>query len=294
MCGQGDIQIIHNWRASHTIENLKRIVEEKGYSAISVGSFGHAALKKFDYQLTVSHCKATSGYTNQLYIWYPKSSGPSVEGSRKINPRINQELNDTARNTNDVGKIRHLVSQGADLLSTNGAMWRHTPLHQAAYHGRPRVIKVLIELARNQGVLKKNLDMSSNPCGRWSSGTPIELARGGNHHENVRLLEEAARSCDQHSEGGRHFKLSGWTGYNSRFNGKYDIVEGLNVGGKGVYQHMHSEGVGAGHDWCRVWWHHGAWRIGHVSWISGDKMLNVAHIKSDALWPGAITPRTCD
>ena len=69
MCGQGDVEIIHNWRSTHSVDDLKRIVEQKGYSAVCVGSFGHAALKKFPYQLTPGHCKPSRGYTNTLYIW---------------------------------------------------------------------------------------------------------------------------------------------------------------------------------------------------------------------------------
>ena len=62
--------------------------------------------------------------------------------------RINKELNDTARNTEDVSRIRKLVKDGAHLLSTNGHPWNHTPLHQAAYHGRTRSVEILIELLR--------------------------------------------------------------------------------------------------------------------------------------------------
>ena len=69
MCGQGDVEIIHDWRSTHSVDDLKRIVEQKGYSAVCVGSFGHAALKKFPYQLTPGHCKPSRGYTNTLYIW---------------------------------------------------------------------------------------------------------------------------------------------------------------------------------------------------------------------------------
>ena len=47
---------------------------------------------------------------------------------------LNTELNNVARNTNDLAKARELVAAGADLRSTNGGTWRHTPLHQAAYH----------------------------------------------------------------------------------------------------------------------------------------------------------------
>jgi hypothetical protein len=79
MAYQGDVEIIGDWKRSHSVESLKRIVEEKGYSAVCVGSFGHAALKKFDYQLTEEHCKPSSGYTNTLYIWFPsgKKVGPA-------------------------------------------------------------------------------------------------------------------------------------------------------------------------------------------------------------------------
>ena len=76
MCGQGDVEIIPNWRATHSIEDLKRIVEQKGYSAFTVSSgqpsFGHAALKKFPYQLTAGHCKPITTCCNHpctIYIW---------------------------------------------------------------------------------------------------------------------------------------------------------------------------------------------------------------------------------
>ena len=69
MAYQGDVEIIHNWREEHSIEDLQRVVERKGYSAISVGSFDHAALKKFPYQLTADHCEPSPGYSNTLYIW---------------------------------------------------------------------------------------------------------------------------------------------------------------------------------------------------------------------------------
>ena len=75
MCGQGDVEVIHNWRGKHVIEELMRKVEQNGYSAVCVGSFGHAALKKFPYQLTAGHCKPSSGYTNTLYIWSGGGSG---------------------------------------------------------------------------------------------------------------------------------------------------------------------------------------------------------------------------
>jgi len=72
MCGQGDVEIIKDWKSKYSIEDLKRMVEQKGYSAISVGSFGHAALKKFSYQLKQEHCNPSRGYTNSIYIYNNK------------------------------------------------------------------------------------------------------------------------------------------------------------------------------------------------------------------------------
>ena len=80
MSNQGDKEIIHSWRAKHSIEDLKRIVEQKGYSAISVGSFDFAALKKFPYQLTADHCKPSRGYTNTLYATAAAGAGGAAAG----------------------------------------------------------------------------------------------------------------------------------------------------------------------------------------------------------------------
>jgi len=77
MCGQGDIMIISDWRAKYSVEDLKKIVEQNGYSGFSVGSFGHAALKSFNYQLTLSHCRPSPGYTNTIYIYSPENKIPS-------------------------------------------------------------------------------------------------------------------------------------------------------------------------------------------------------------------------
>ena len=80
MTYQGNVEIIDNWRATHSIEDLQRIVEQKGYSAISVGSFDHAALKKFPYQLTAGHCEPSPGYSNTFYIWGGRGGGSGALG----------------------------------------------------------------------------------------------------------------------------------------------------------------------------------------------------------------------
>merc|ERR1719163_2478238 len=97
---------------------------------------------------------------------------------------LNTELNNVARNTDDTAKARALVARGSDLASTNGPTWRHTPLHQAAYHGRYEMARTLVELGAP-------LELHSNPCGRGETGIPLELARGGGHHKIAEMLEKA-------------------------------------------------------------------------------------------------------
>jgi len=122
----------------------------------------------------------------------PQSTGPVGNVNPLLNPvgynieQLNAELNSTARNTNDVAKIRELVGQGADLLSTNGHPWHHTPLHQACIFGRVDSAKALIELLKKAGKLDTNLQMGSNTMGHlwpmWNScchggtGKPMEFA----------------------------------------------------------------------------------------------------------------------
>ena len=93
-----------------------------------------------------------------------------------------------------MSRIRALVAEGADLLSTNGSPWFHTPLHQSAFHGREGNVEVLIELLREKGQLDEAVNKTSNPCGRGpesgpEAGRPIHLARGGGHSGIVHMLE---------------------------------------------------------------------------------------------------------
>eukprot|EP00802_Teleaulax_amphioxeia_P008287 Tamp_08295.p1 GENE.Tamp_08295~~Tamp_08295.p1 ORF type:complete len:739 (-),score=125.09 Tamp_08295:131-2116(-) len=136
----------------------------------------------------------------------PAAVGAAGGGAAGVEPSrdasLNADLNDTARNTNDIDKIRRLVrDSNADLLSTNGEPWNHTPLHQSAYHGRLENCRVLVELLREKGVLLECLDKSSNPCGRGARGTPVELARGGGHHAIASFLESAGASKTDTGEG---------------------------------------------------------------------------------------------
>jgi hypothetical protein len=130
-----------------------------------------------------------------------QGEGSAAEGDVEQR-RKNAELNDTARLTNDVEKIRRLVTEGAELVSTNGPEWRHTSMHQAAFRNTPQMIKVLIELCREQNLLGRVLGMEGNDShllsawnhrGGGARGTPIELARGGGHGECAALLEQAVQ-----------------------------------------------------------------------------------------------------
>lgn len=85
---QGDVEVISDWKHHTSIDKLKKIVEEKGYSAVCVGSFGHAALKSFDYQLTKEHCKPSEGYTNELHIWFPSAKAAKPPKVAKVEKEL--------------------------------------------------------------------------------------------------------------------------------------------------------------------------------------------------------------
>jgi len=183
MCGQGDVEIIHNWKNTHTIDQLMQIVEEKGYSAFTVSdgnpSFGHAALKKFDFVLKRKHCK---------------------------------------------------------------------PISQCCRH--PCKIYLYTPQAKVQ------------------QPSPIAFGTVGG-------------VC-----------ISGWTGYNERLNGDY-TADGSSLNNRPVFKHVTTIGVGAGFDWCRLYWAHGAWRIGHVLWVHGENQNAVAYVESDAAHPMEVELNAC-
>ena len=67
MANQGIIEIIEDWRSNHTIDELRQMVLDKGYSVLVVGEFPCAVLKNFDFLLTKSHCNMVS-YDLTIYI----------------------------------------------------------------------------------------------------------------------------------------------------------------------------------------------------------------------------------
>jgi len=153
MCFQGDVEIIHDWKRHTSIDKLKRVVEEKGYSAVCVGSFGHAALKSFDYQPQKTHCKKSQGYTNELHIWFP--SGMSAKPDRVEAPRpplpagfhFRPGYGEATRGD----QIGHITSGGIENHCFKGdkMSW---PLHWAAMIGDVGAIDALVSAGHDPNV----------------------------------------------------------------------------------------------------------------------------------------------
>lgn len=74
MCGEGDIDIINNWRDQADIEELMEVGVEGGISAIEVSDgepgYDHAFIKAFEYTLTKEHCKPITETNNIPCIIY--------------------------------------------------------------------------------------------------------------------------------------------------------------------------------------------------------------------------------
>ena len=80
MCSQGDIEIIYDWKKTHTIEDLKNIVIQKGYSSFTISSgkpsFYHAAFKKFRFKLKKELCSSvTTSHNRPCHIYIYKHNG---------------------------------------------------------------------------------------------------------------------------------------------------------------------------------------------------------------------------
>jgi len=79
MCGKGDKDLIYDWKNKHTLDELKEMVIENGYTAVTVSDgeprFGHAAFKKFDFTLLKKHLKGIDTcckHPCMIHIFRPK------------------------------------------------------------------------------------------------------------------------------------------------------------------------------------------------------------------------------
>merc|ERR1719230_2360713 len=213
MCCQGDAEIIGDWKRHHTIDSLKSIVEEKGYSAVCVGSFGHAALKNFDYQLTAENCKPSQGYTNELYIWFPDQNAkppkepeaprpdlpagfrfhsgygeapradqtqhiPAIEGHCFGGDKFNWPLQWAAM-IGDVAAIEALVAAGHDPNVKMGIWFDSEPLGWAASFGQCKAIEALCAAGADP-------KRPANTAGY----TPLSDAERERHTKAIELIQE--------------------------------------------------------------------------------------------------------
>ena len=46
IAGEGDVHNIGNWSAQHSLDDLKNMVKEKGWSAVTLGKAGTAAANR--------------------------------------------------------------------------------------------------------------------------------------------------------------------------------------------------------------------------------------------------------
>lgn len=146
-----------------------------------------------------SQACATRKLRNRSYRIPPTMKNPARKkgGKRKWYSPVmwaqNMQLNDLARQGDFVKEAAQLIADGADTKCTNGTIdgvdWKHTALHQAAFYGRPKMAKMLLE------VDDEPLSWTSNPCGLGGAGTPIELARGKGFHNVAKLLQTHIDGC---------------------------------------------------------------------------------------------------
>jgi hypothetical protein len=285
MCGQGDTEIIHDWRRHTTIDNLKRTVEQKSYSAITVSnghpSFGHAALKKFDFQLTHMHCKPISSccrHPCKIYI-YTSTSAPSPGGWAPA-PQVGESsIDGDYFSFKTGGDPAAVVDRFRATRSGNTVTYSRSQGHPGPGAQPGFIACESYTMSGNALVGPVSATVQPNGDIVYSHGYTSRKITGS---------VVAAPAALQAGSG--KVALSGWSGYNARLNGVY-TPNGESVNGKPVFSHATHEGVGGGHDWCRMWYAHGAWRIGHFSWVHGDNELAVAYVKSGATHPSQIEPR---
>ncbi|MCP4468355.1 MAG: hypothetical protein GY813_16605 [Halieaceae bacterium] len=86
------------------------------------------------------------------------------------------------------------------------------------------------------------------------------------------------------------FQLSGWTAHNARLNGEYlPLSDGSKLlNERPIFKHAPVVGTSTNRKRWRMYWTHGAWRIGHKDHMQPDQTQCVAYCESDATHPTAI------
>ena len=87
------------------------------------------------------------------------------------------------------------------------------------------------------------------------------------------------------------FRLSGWIGHNAPLNGEYlPLDDGSKLlNGHVMFKHTPLVGLWAGRDKHRMFWSHGAWRIGDKDQMQTDQKQCMAFVESNDSHPTAIS-----
>ena len=239
MCGQGDAELVHNWKKTHSVEQLKRIAEQKGYSAVTVSSgtpsFGHAAFKKFSYQLTPAHCKPISSCCKHpctIYIFAPGGGGGG-SGAAKASGGAFQ--------LSDMSGSWYTYKTGGDAVDAG----------IDAYEFVVDTKKKCVRILRHGKQGKKDEFSVSGAEIKHAHGHRAQLLPNGDiHWLTIEGGKYSSRRRDRAPPAPpvstSPVKLEGWTGYNARFNGEYVPDGGNQLSGRPVLRHTR-EG------WCRMY-----------------------------------------
>ena len=70
----GDQDIIHDWKTTYNLDQLKQLAIEKGFTTLSVGPQSFAIMKRFDGHLTNELNKEPKEQSNKIYILHMKET----------------------------------------------------------------------------------------------------------------------------------------------------------------------------------------------------------------------------
>ena len=86
--GKGDVQQISDWQSRHTLDSLKALIIEKGWSCVAL-RWGTAFCKKLDYQVEARHLNPVSDC--DTWIYHRVGAGPSPTSSDLFDTALIEE-----------------------------------------------------------------------------------------------------------------------------------------------------------------------------------------------------------
>ena len=131
---------------------------------------------------------------------------------------------------------------------------------------------------------------NKSTVGPPSHATRVQATSHEGKKDESSASQLARREKEREERDARSFLLSGWKGYNDHLNGEYlpleDSTKQLN--GLPVFRHAPVTGAWAGKDRYRMYWSHGAWRIGDKDQMQPSQTHCMAFVESDASHPTAM------